>query len=65
MSTQIWKESVIVNQKVVGLVINIKYIYILRRAEEVLFDFRKKRETVSAASRPKMFWGLTRLLLSA
>jgi len=65
MSTQFWKESVIVKQKVAGSVINIKYIYILRRAEEVPFDFWKKIETVSAASRPKMFWSLSRLLLRA
>jgi hypothetical protein len=50
---------------VAGLAINIKYIYILRRAEEVPFDFWKKKETVSPASRSKMFWGPTRLPLSA
>jgi hypothetical protein len=39
MSTKFWKEGVIVKQKVAGLVINIKYIYILRMAEEVHLTF--------------------------
>lgn len=61
-----WQENHFkTSKKVAGSVINIKCIYILRRAEEVPFDFWKKRETVSAASCPKMFRGLSRLLLKA
>jgi hypothetical protein len=48
-----------------GSVINIKYIYIRRRDEEVPYDFWKKRETISPESPRNMLWGLSRLLHGA